>query len=153
MFATRIPNHKPKDGDISGPIQVNDMAWVIIQRVKQIPAAQYDPKDPALQSMLRKQMFDAKLQEAMTDLMNELLRNSAVDNRLTGTVKEKNEEEDPAFLAAKETKLKLMGGQTDDPNVSKAGRSVNGKNASSRIRDHRTQQHTGTHLGSNWGLG
>ena len=39
------PNHKPKDGDFTGPIQVAEATWVIIRREGIIPAAARDPKD------------------------------------------------------------------------------------------------------------
>jgi len=107
------------------------MAWVIIQREKLIPARPYDANDPTLRALLHKQMFDAKLSIAMTDLMNDLLRKSAVDNRLTGRVKEKNEEEDPDYLSAKDTKVKLMSGESDKSNPPRTGRANTGSGAAS----------------------
>ncbi len=117
------PTHKPKDGDVSGPIQVNDVAWVIIKREKLIPGKPYDKNDPALRASLHKQMFDVKLQEAMTDLMNDLMKQSAVKNMLTGREKEANEEETADFQAAKDTKVKLMAGEapTTRPGTASTG--------------------------------
>jgi foldase protein PrsA len=109
------PSHKPKDGDFSGPIQVSEVAWVVIKRDKITPARLYDKNDKALQAVLHRQMFDAKMQEAMTDLMNDLMKNAAVDNRLTGRVKEANEEHDPEYLAAQDSKVKLMSGDANAP--------------------------------------
>jgi parvulin-like peptidyl-prolyl isomerase len=122
------PSHKPKDGEISGPIQVNDMAWVIVKREGLIPAKPYDKNDPTLRAMFHKQMFDVKLQEAMTELMNDLLKGSAVDNRLTGRVKDANEEEHPDFIGAKDTKVKLMGAEVQTP-TSRPGRAASGNAA------------------------
>ncbi len=119
------PTHKPKDGDVSGPIQVNEMAWVLVKREALIPAKLYDANDPTLRAMFHKQMFDVKLQEAMTKLMNDLLMGSAVDNRLTGRVKDANEEEHPDFLAAKDTKIKLMGGEVPTTSA-RSGRATTG---------------------------
>ena len=33
----RDPSHKPKDGDITGPIQIDQAAWVILRREELSP--------------------------------------------------------------------------------------------------------------------
>ncbi len=36
----RDPSHKPKDGDITGPIQAGESAWVILRREELVPGEQ-----------------------------------------------------------------------------------------------------------------
>ncbi len=43
--------HKPKDGDITGPIQLNESAWLILKREELVPADKdKDPKNPELRA-------------------------------------------------------------------------------------------------------
>lgn len=99
------PTHKPKDGDISGPIQVSDVAWVIIRRESVVPAKKYDASDPSLRAMLHQQMHSVKVEEAMKDVLVNLTRAAEIDNRLTGTVKVAHEEDQPASKIDGEVKL------------------------------------------------
>lgn len=92
------PAHKPKDGDISGPIQAGstptvESAWVLVKREKVIPARKYDPKDPEVRKQMEGLIFDAKLKDKMQEVFNEVIRNAAIENRLTGAVKMAREDE------------------------------------------------------------
>jgi foldase protein PrsA len=85
--------NKPKDGDISGIIQVTEVTWAIFKREAVIPARPYDPKDPALAKQIRESIFDAKLQEKIGELYNDVKRDSHIENMLTGRIKNKGAEE------------------------------------------------------------
>ncbi|MDX2037419.1 MAG: SurA N-terminal domain-containing protein [Isosphaeraceae bacterium] len=104
------PNHKPKDGDISGPIQVNENAWVLIKREKLDPAKGQDPKNPQIRNMLYGQMFDVKLKDAMNEVFNEALKASRIENRLTGSLKLANE--DKMVESQVDGQVKTTGGST-----------------------------------------
>jgi foldase protein PrsA len=81
------PAHKPKDGDISGVIQVNEMSWVILKREGLIPDQKRDWKnDPDLRKELQDLMFEAKVRERMTNLLEQLTDRSSIENRLTGLI-------------------------------------------------------------------
>ena len=62
------PSHKPKDGDISGPIQLTESTWVIMKREGLIPRKEMDKKDPAIRENLRSIVFDAKIKEKMAEV-------------------------------------------------------------------------------------
>jgi len=86
------PTHKPKDGDITGPIQVNEGAWLIIKREQLVPGTGGDFKNPQIRQQLHAQMFDVKLKEVMSSVFEEVYKAARVENRLTGTEKLANEE-------------------------------------------------------------
>jgi PPIC-type PPIASE domain len=118
------PAHKPKDGDFTGPIQVNETAWIIMKREELLPSKTGSLSDPNIKSMLRSQMYDVKLNEAVSSLYSDLMEASAIDNKLTGHVKIAHEKQDPAFKAALDKKVERMSnaGETQ-PNVPTGGRS------------------------------
>lgn len=89
------PAHRPKDGAITGPIQVTKETWIIMKREGLIPRSDYNPKDEKLRTGIKAEIFEAKLQEAMGEVFEELLTASAVDNKLTGQVKLANEQQHP----------------------------------------------------------
>ncbi len=99
------PTHKPKDGEVTGPIQINESAWVLVKREGLNPARQQNRNDPAVLANLRQQMFDVKLQEAMRDLFTDLMKAASVDNQLTGAVKLANEHEHPDHQTDRDVKL------------------------------------------------
>lgn len=111
------PTHKPKNGDVSGPIQINEMAWVIVKREGLDPARKVDRNDPAIVASLKGQMFDAKLQEAMKDAFTDLMKAAEVDNRLTGAVKLANEQDHPDHQTDREVKLMGAEGQNTLPSA------------------------------------
>jgi parvulin-like peptidyl-prolyl isomerase len=104
--ADRDPTHKPKDGDFTGPIQVGESVWVIIRResVEQ-GAKNLSLKDPQVAAQTRELIYEVKLKEAMADVFRELIKASAIENLLTGTVKLANEERDPDYGVDKDVRL------------------------------------------------
>lgn len=89
------PNHKPKDGHITGPIQLTETTWVLMKREGLIPRKQMDKADPAIRENLRQIVFDAKIKSAISEVYSEVEKNSAIENRLSGRVKLANEEAQP----------------------------------------------------------
>ena len=105
---------KPKDGAISGPIQVAEATWVILKREEVIPA---QPGVTLASADVRKQMhemiYEVKLKEAMNEYYVGLVKAALIDNRLTGTTKEANEDAQYAEHAKADEDVKLMGGQAN----------------------------------------
>ena len=87
--------HKPKDGDITGPIQVNEGAWLILRREQLDPPKSQNANDPQVKQMLQTQMFDVKLKEAMGHVFEDVLKTSRIENHLTGMIKAANEDKLP----------------------------------------------------------
>jgi foldase protein PrsA len=103
------PNHKPKDGDFTGPIQVTESSWVIMMREGLIEPQPANPKDERVRNQLHEMIYEVKLKEAMGLVYVEMTKASAIDNKLTGTVKLANEEANPDHRVDGE--VKLMGNQ------------------------------------------
>lgn len=110
------PDHKPKDGELSGPIQVSEEAYVLVKREGLIEARKYDPKDPALVKQMRDAILESKIQQHMEAVYGEMLRTSAIDNKLTGTSKAPNREIEKAVttLPTKDGEVKLMSQRADE---------------------------------------
>ncbi len=60
-----------------------------------------------------------KLQEAMENCLEELLKQASIENRLTGAVKMANEERDPDYQV--DADAKLMGDKNKDQSVNRTG--------------------------------
>jgi parvulin-like peptidyl-prolyl isomerase len=123
------PTHKPKDGDISGVIQINQTAWVIIKRERIDPAKNFDPEDPTLKAQLYSQMYDAKIKDEMTKVFNKLMQDAAIDNLLTGSAKLAQENQNPEFQQAKQAadrELQRTGGGAAAPTAPSSGRAPAG---------------------------
>ncbi|HEY2157135.1 MAG TPA: peptidylprolyl isomerase, partial [Isosphaeraceae bacterium] len=103
--------YAPKDGDITGPIQVNEMAWILIKRETVDPPKNVDPNDKMVRDGLYKQLEDVKTKEAMTKVFEDLTEAAKIENALTGTFKEAREREQPAFREGMDANVKLMSGQ------------------------------------------
>lgn len=111
------PEHKPKDGAISGPIQVTEETWIIVKRDGVIPARPYDPKEPMLAQQIRDSIFESKIQQHMEVIFGEMMRAAAIENKLNGSVKVANQDLRPPV----DGEIQLMGqraeaerrGQTD----------------------------------------
>ncbi len=100
------PTHKPKDGAITGPIQVAEATWVVLKREGLIPAqTSVSLKDEAVRKQMREMIYEVKLKEAMSEFFVELMKASEIDNKLTGRVKMANEEEHPDHRVDGEVKL------------------------------------------------
>ncbi|MBI1325250.1 parvulin peptidyl-prolyl isomerase [bacterium] len=89
------PSHKPKDGDITGPIQLTESTWVIMKREGLIPRKEMNRKDAAIRENLRQIVFDAKIKEKMAEVYAELEKQTEIENKLSGRVKLANEENQP----------------------------------------------------------
>ena len=86
------PAHKPKDFDLTGPIQVAEATWVLIRRERIIPAQKIDPNDANVKKIVYEMIYEVKLKEAMGSYFVDLMKASEIDNRLTGRVKMANED-------------------------------------------------------------
>ena len=100
------PKHKPQDGTMTGPIQVNETAWILMKRESLIPATPHDPKDAAASKQFEAMIYDAKLKEAMSEVFQEIMDGAAVENKLTGQVKLAHEANRPESLV--DEKVNLM---------------------------------------------
>lgn len=89
------PSHKPKDGDVTGPIQVTESSWIIMRREGLIPAVAQDPNDPVIQKQLHNMVFEFKLKDQMAKVYEGVTNASAIENRLTGTTKLADEANHP----------------------------------------------------------
>jgi foldase protein PrsA len=109
--ADKDPSHKPKDGDISGIIQVSQSMWVIFRREGVIPAAEgVSLKDPAIRKQIHDLVYDVKQKEMMGIVFQELYKNAEIENKLIGSVKLANEEQNPDY-PTNPGEVKLMGEQ------------------------------------------
>ncbi len=111
------PKHKPKDGDISGLIQVSETTWVIIKRESldpgeaQDPQHPVDPKDPAVRKRVTEVVHEAKLKDEMAKIYNEMTHKAAIENKLVGQQQEANEDKLPESRIDGQVKL------TSDPDA------------------------------------
>jgi len=108
------PSHKPKDGDFTGPIQVSESTWVILRREEVIPATpNVSLENEEIREKTYEIIYEVKLKETMGMVFQELVKSAAIENRLVGSVKLANEEQDPDYRVDKE--VKLMSDTGDDP--------------------------------------
>ncbi len=110
------PDHKPKDGDLSGPIQVSEEAYILVKREGLIEARKYDPKNPELAKQMKNAIQESKIQQHMEAVYTELLRTSAIENKLTGTSKAPNREIEKAAttLPTRDGEIKRMSQRADE---------------------------------------
>jgi len=102
----RDPSHKPKDGDFTGPIQAADSGWIILRRESLVAADKTaNLKDERVRMQTYEMVYQVKLKEAMILVFQDLLKQSAIENQLTGTVKLANEEQNPDFGVDHDVKL------------------------------------------------
>lgn len=110
------PEHKPKDGDITGLIQVSDATWVILKREGVIPARPYDKNDKVIAKQIEETLKEALLKDKMSKVLDELARAAAIDNRLNGTIKLAHEEKNPDYRANRvDDRVKQMGQEVRTP--------------------------------------
>jgi foldase protein PrsA len=109
------PNHKPKNGDFTGPIQVAEATWVIIRREDVIPAQKVDPKNEQIRRGVYEMIYEVKLKEVMNDVFVAMMRAAAIDNKLTGQVKLANEDLLPESQVAGDVKLMSNAGGGNAP--------------------------------------
>src|SRR5262249_58373120 len=77
------PSHKPKDGDLTGPIQVAGSAYVIVRREKLEPAQPYDPDNAAEKKKFQELLHEVKLKDLMQTTFYELLADANMENKIT----------------------------------------------------------------------
>jgi foldase protein PrsA len=107
------PAHKPKNGEITGPIQASESTWVILKREGVVPAiANVSLKDENIRKKTYEIIYEVKLKEEMGAVFEELIKSSAIENKLVGTIKMANEEKEADFRVDKE--VKLMGNDEAD---------------------------------------
>lgn len=105
--ADKDPSHKPKNGDFTGPIQASEGAWIILRREGIIPAnTNVTLKDENIRKKTHEMVFEVKLKEEMGEVFEELIRKSAIENKLVGSLKMANEEQEADFRV--DDKVKLM---------------------------------------------
>jgi hypothetical protein len=102
--------HKPADGAITGPIQITEDAWILVKRDGLIAGQPYDTKDPVLAKQMRDAIFESKIQQHMEQLYAEIIRASAIENKLTGTIKTANQDLPKAPV---DGQVQLMGQRAD----------------------------------------
>ena len=106
----RDPSHKPKDGDITGPIQVGESGWVLLRREELIPANKtVSLKNEQVRQQTYELIYQVKLKEAMETVFQDLIKSAALENRLTGQIKEANEEKMTGAGYQLDRDVKLMG--------------------------------------------
>lgn len=113
-LSDKDPAHKPKDGDMTGPIQVETNSknshYVILRRESVDPAQPYDPNDPEKKKQYKELLEEVKLKDKMQEVYSKLFEEAAVENRLTGEVRMAREKDHPGYRTDGE--VKLMNGST-----------------------------------------
>ena len=123
------PTHKPKNGDLTGPIQAAESIWVVLRREAVIPAVEgVSLKDERIKKQTYEMIYEVKLKESMGVVFQELMQAAAIENKLVGSVKMANEEQDPDFNTADKSSAKLLGnrgagGATTDDKAVRTGAS------------------------------
>jgi foldase protein PrsA len=130
----RDPAHKPKDGDFTGPIQAAEAVWVILRRDAIIPATPgASLKNEQIKKQVYEMIYEVKLKETMGIVFQELVKAAEIENKLTGSVKLANEEQDPDFNTVGRDSTKSMGkapsagSGTADPGAVRAAGSTPGR--------------------------
>jgi foldase protein PrsA len=129
--ADKDPTHKPKDGDLTGPVQAAESVWVVLRREAVIPAVEgVSLKDERIKKQVYEMIYEVKLKETMGIVFQELVKASAIDNKLVGTMKEANEELTEDFNSVDKRDVKLMSNPagaagTVDDKAERAGATAN----------------------------
>lgn len=105
--------YAPKDGDFTGPIQVSTSSYAILQRVSLLPAKPYN-KTKELEEQMRSAIFEAKLNDKMREVYEDLLRNAKIDNVLTGQTNTVAHDEQPEPGTRIDPDVKLMSNPSAD---------------------------------------
>src|SRR5262249_26209011 len=87
-----------------------ETAWVILRREELMPANKnVSLKNEQVRQQTYELIYQVKLKEAMEKVFQELIKSAAFENRLTGQVKEANEEKMTAAGYQVDNAVKLMG--------------------------------------------
>lgn len=89
---------RPKDGDVSGIIQISEGMWAIFRRDGTIPAQPYDANNQEVVKQMRASIQDAKVQEKIAEIYQDMMRQASIENLLTGQIKDKGMEEAKAMV-------------------------------------------------------
>jgi SurA N-terminal domain/PPIC-type PPIASE domain len=107
------PTHKPKDGDITGPIQFDESNWILLRREGLDPPTQgVSLKQEHIRQHTYEMIYQVKLKEKMEEFFQALIKDAAIENRLTGSVKLANEERSGDYRV--DGDVKLMGNKGND---------------------------------------
>lgn len=132
----RDPSHKPKDGDITGVIQMGESAFIILRREELIPANKnVNPRDEHILGQLKAMIYEVKLKEEMESFFEGLIKAAAIENRLTGSIKMANEEAHPEHRV--DGDVKLMGGENNGAGATRAGGAPAAASAAASVRSSR----------------
>ncbi len=117
------PRHKPKDGDLTGPIQLAQSAFVIFRREKVDPAQPYDVNDEAKRKEFTQLLHEVKLKDMIQTTFNEMMDRASIENKLTGDIKPPKAQ---VTAAQTDGEVKLM---TNPPPSTRSAAAVNPKSA------------------------
>ena len=81
---------------------------IIMKREELLPGTSGSLADPNIRTTLQAQMFEVKLNDAVRGLFEDMMKASAIDNKLTGQVKMAREEDQPDFKAGLDEKVQRM---------------------------------------------
>lgn len=139
------PSHKPKDGNFTGPIQVNELSWIIVKREALAPGRPGSLENPTIRATLEAQMKEVKLQSEVQNVYAEMMAAAEVDNLLTGTFKKGHEEQDPDYQTNLNKNMKLMSeaGATAPTTLPKGTRDVSAERTSTAVAPSGSRPPTG----------
>lgn len=126
------PDHKPKDGDVTGPIQVTEDAWLIVKREGVIPARPYDKDNPETVKAMRAAILESKVQQHMEAVYSEMLAAATIENKLTGTVKTASQAEIQQAAEKLDGKVQRM---SQPPASTTNAAPANATNATATVRN------------------
>jgi foldase protein PrsA len=107
--ADKDPTHKPKNGDFTGVIQAAESVWIILRRDAVIPATEgASLKDERIRKQTYEMIYEVKLKEMMGFVFQELVKAAAIENKLVGSVKLANEEQEADYNSLDRKNVKLM---------------------------------------------
>jgi foldase protein PrsA len=119
------PSHKPKDGDITGPIQAGESAWVILRRESlDPPVKNISMRDENVRKTVYDMIYQVKLKEIMESFFHELIKGADIENRLTGAVKLANEDRERDYRV--DGDVQLMGNRGNGGPASGGGKTAAG---------------------------
>jgi foldase protein PrsA len=123
--ADKDPSHKPKNGDFTGPIQAAESVWIVLRRDAVIPKTEgVSLANEQIKKQTYEMIYEVKLKETMGIVFQELVRAAGIENKLVGSVKMANEEQEGEGLVDGRS-VKLMrtpgGENTVDPNAVRTG--------------------------------
>jgi hypothetical protein len=72
--------------------------WAIFKREGLIPAQPYDPKNEELAKQMKASIHEAKVQEKIGELYQDMMKQAHIENMLTGQIKQRGAEEPKAVV-------------------------------------------------------